>query len=129
MLYYPRRDALHKGFGYVSVLAMAFLAVVAFAIPSHFTPFGFYPLHVFAGLTLWSLWAGVRYARRRNFKAHEAVFRSLYSNGLIIAYTFTFLPSCTMSRIAFGEPSQIGWLVIAGVLSIVAIHPCPGPTL
>ena len=122
VLYRPRRDQLHKGLGYAWVVAMAVLALISFAIPSHFTPIGIGPLHGLAVLTLWSLWQGVRYAVVRDFEAHEAVFRSLYSYGLLTAGAFTFLPGRTMNRIAFGEASQLGWLVIGTVLSLVLLR-------
>ncbi|MCK0149345.1 DUF2306 domain-containing protein [Marivita sp. S6314] len=122
VLYRSRRDRVHKVLGYVWVSAMAVLAISSFAIPSFFTPIGIGPLHLFAMITLWSLWTGVRYAIQRDFDAHQAVFRSLYTNGLIIAGAFTFLPGRTINQMVFGEPSHLGWLVIAGLLGLVAIR-------
>lgn len=121
-LYRRRRDRTHKVIGYVWVTAMSVLAVGSFLIPSHFTPVGIGPLHGFAVLTLWSLWAGVRAAIARDINRHQAILRSLYSNGLILAGAFTFLPGRTLNRMLFGEPSQLGWLVIAALLGVVALR-------
>lgn len=121
-LYRRRRDRTHKVFGYVWVTAMTVLAVGSFLIPSHFTPIGIGPLHGFAILTLWSLWTGIKAAIARDIERHEAILRSLYSNGLIIAGAFTFLPGRTMNRMLFGAPSQLGWLVIAVLLGLVALR-------
>ena len=119
-LYRRRRDRTHKVVGYVWVTAMAVLAVGSFLIPSHFTPIGIGPLHGFAILTLWSLWARIKAAIARDIGRHEAILRSLYSNGLIIAGAFTFLPGRTLNQMLFGAPSHWGWLVITALLSMVA---------
>ena len=121
-LYLRRRDQTHKVIGYVWVMAMAVLAVGSFLIPSHFTPIGIGPLHGFAVLTLWSLWAGIKAAIARDIERHEAILRSLYSNGLIIAGAFTFLPGRTLNQMLFGAPSHWGWLVIAVLLGLVALR-------
>jgi uncharacterized membrane protein len=119
VLYHPRRDRLHKVLGYVWVTAMAAVAISAFWIEAFWSPFYFGPLHGFALLTLWSLWHGVRAAVARDFKTHRAVFRSLYSNGLIIAGTLTFLPGRTINHIVFEERAELGWVVIAALLAWV----------
>lgn len=121
-LYRRKRDRTHKVVGYVWVTAMAVLALSSFLIPSHFTPVGVGPLHGFAVLTLWSLWTGINAAIARDIDRHEAILRSLYSNGLIIAGAFTFLPGRTLNQMLFGEPSQLGWLVIAALLGLVALR-------
>ena len=121
-LYRRRRDRTHKVVGYIWITVMTVLAVGSFLIPSHFTPIGIGPLHGFAVLTLWSLWAGISAAIARDIARHEAILRSLYSNGLIIAGAFTFLPGRTLNRMLFGEPSQLGWLVIAALLGVVALR-------
>ena len=121
-LYRQRRDSLHKMLGYMWVTAMAVVALSSFAIPSYFTPIGIGPLHLFAVVTLWSLWTGVKHAIQKNTAGHEAVFRGLFSNGLIIAGAFTVLPGRTLNRMLFGEPSQLGWLVFAGVLGLVTFR-------
>ncbi|SHH00347.1 DUF2306 domain-containing protein [Marivita hallyeonensis] len=111
-LYRPRRDRVHKVLGYVWVIAMAVLALSAFAIPSTLSPVGLGPLHVFAVITLLSLWTGVRHAIRREFAAHEAVFRSLYTYGLIVAGLLTVMPERTLNRVVFPDAPQLGWLPV-----------------
>ena len=122
VLYRHRRDRVHKILGYVWVVAMASLALSSFWIEAFWSPFYFGPLHGFAVLTLVSLWMGVRHAVNRNFEAHQAVFRSLYSNGLIIAGAFTFLPGRSINRMIFGDLPEMGWAVIAVVLTIVMLR-------
>ena len=122
VLYRRRRDVLHKALGYIWIGAMAVLAFGSFFIPSHFTAIGVGPLHGFAVLTLWSLWAGMCAAIQRDFAKHQAILRSLYSNGLIIAGAFAFLPGRTINRAVFGEPSQLGWVVIALLLTCAALR-------
>ncbi|MFA8385900.1 MAG: DUF2306 domain-containing protein [Pelagibaca sp.] len=121
-VYRRRRDRTHKVVGYLWVCAMTVLALGSFLIPSHFTAIGVGPLHGFAVLTLWSLWVGVKAAIARDVARHEAILRSLYSNGLIIAGAFTFLPGRTLNRMLFGEPSHLGWFVIAALLGVVALR-------
>ncbi|MFN3262824.1 MAG: DUF2306 domain-containing protein [Pikeienuella sp.] len=122
VLFRRRRDRLHKTLGYLWIGAMAVLAIGSFAIPSHLTEIGLGPLHAFAALTLWSLQAGLRAALARDFERHQAIFRSLYLNGLIIAGAFTFLPGRAINRMVFGEPSQLGWAVIVACLLAVALR-------
>lgn len=122
VLYRRRRDRMHKVIGYIWITAMTVLAVGSFLIPSTYTTVGIGPLHGFAVLTLWSLWAGVRAAIRNEFDRHQAILRNLYSYGLIIAGAFTFIPGRTLNQVLFGEPSQLGWVVIAALLGLVALR-------
>jgi uncharacterized membrane protein len=104
------------------ITATTVLTLGAFSIPSRFSPIRFGMLHGFAVLTLWSLWVGGGHAIRRDIPAHEAVFRSLYSNGLLIAGVFNFLPGRTINRIVFGASSEQGWIVIATAIVWVAVR-------
>lgn len=108
-----RRDALHKGAGYLWVLAMACVALSSFLIHGFAVIGPFSPLHGLALLTLWSLWVGVRHARQGRFNAHRAVFRNLYWFGLMVAGAVNFLPGRTVNRMVFGSAEDLGWGVIA----------------
>jgi len=115
-IYRSQRDRVHKALGYVWVGAMAVLALSAFWIEAFWSPYYFGPLHLFAVLTLWSLWVGVRAAIRRDFDKHQRIFRSLYMTGLIITGLLTFLPGRTINRMVFGDRPELGWAIIAGLL-------------
>jgi len=113
VLYRPRRDRMHRRLGHVWVTAMATVALSAMLIPSFASPFHFGILHGFAVLTCVTLVIGVRSAIRRDIAGHEAAFRSLYWNGLLIAGLFTLLPGRRINEMLFGERAQLGYLVIA----------------
>lgn len=111
-LYRPQRDRVHKTIGYVWFLAMACVAVSAFFIHSFPVVGPFSPLHLFAILTLWSLWSALVHVRAGRIAAHRATLRSLYWHGLTIAGLFTFLPGRVTNRMLFDERPELGWVVI-----------------
>jgi len=112
-LYRKRRDGLHKTLGYVWVLAMATVAISAFFIHSFAVIGPFSPLHLFAILTLGSLWFGIKFARQGDIRRHQVVFRNLYWFGLWIAGLANFLPGRTSNEAAFGGADHLGWVMIA----------------
>lgn len=121
-LYRKRRDALHKVTGYIWSVAMLTVAVTAFFIHSFAVIGPFSPLHGFALLTFWSLWAGINHARAGRIRAHEATFRSLYWFGLMIAGLANFLPDRTTNEAVFGGQDHLGWVVIViGGAVLIAI--------
>lgn len=111
----PRRDRLHKGLGYVWVLAMLTVALSGFSIPS----FGLAvlghlgPIHLFAVLTLFSLWKGIAAIFRGNITAHRAWLTGLYWQGLLVAGLVNFLPGRAVNRTLFPDTPQTGYAVIA----------------
>lgn len=50
----------------------------------------------------------VRTARRRQFKAHMRVVRSMYFGGIGIAGLFTLMPGRIMNAIVFGRAAESG---------------------
>jgi uncharacterized membrane protein len=117
-LYRTRRDRLHKVIGYTWVSVMFALAFGSLFIPSFASPIHFGLLHGLALFALWSLWQGIRYAIMGNYAAHQATFRSLYWNGLIVAGAFNFLPGRSINRTVFPETPELGYALMAliGVL-------------
>lgn len=113
VLYRPRRDRIHTHLGYVWVTAMATVALSAMLIPNFSGPFHFGILHGFAVLTCVTLVMGIRYAIQRDIAGHQAAFRSLYWNGLMIAGMFTLLPGRRINEMLFGDRAQLGYVVIA----------------
>ena len=115
-IYRSRRDRLHKVVGYTWVSAMFVLAFGSLFIPSFASPIHFGLLHGLALFALWSLWQGLRDAIRGDYAAHQATFRSLYWNGLIIAGAFNFLPGRTINLAFFPETPESGY-VLMGLIS------------
>jgi uncharacterized membrane protein len=107
-----RRDFWHKALGYGFVLAMSLTACSAAFIYSLRLIGPFSPIHLLIPLTLYSLWMGVRLARRGEVKAHRAQMASLYWQAIGVAGLFTFLPTRLMNELVFGGGS---WLGFAGV--------------
>ncbi len=120
-MYRRKRDRIHKGFGYVWVVAMATVAVSSFWIHSFAVIGPFSPLHGLAVLTVWSLWNGIRHARAGNIRVHRIIFRNLYWYGLMIAGLANFLPDRRMNEVIFGGQDQWGWLVIAAGGCAIAV--------
>lgn len=112
-IYRKRRDRLHKISGYTWVLGMGGLAVSSFFIHGFAMIGPFSPLHGFALLALWGLFDGMRHIFAGRVHQHEAAFKSVYWNGLLIASLFNFLPGRTINRTLFGEQTQLGLYVIA----------------
>lgn len=117
VLYRSRNDRIHKVLGYVWISAMATLALSAFWIEAFWSPYHVGPLHGFAIITLWSLWQGARAAMVKDFRRHQSIFQSLYSSGLILTGALAFLPGRTINRMVFGDQTELGWIVIAGLLA------------
>ncbi|MDV7200579.1 DUF2306 domain-containing protein [Rhodobacterales bacterium HKCCA1288] len=113
------RDRLHKVGGYIWVLAMFVVAVSSFWI----TEFGligpFSPIHLLSAFTLWSLWAGMRYAFAGRMDLHRRVFQNLYWRGLVIAGLFNFLPGRALNRSVLPDRADAGWLVIGFGMTLI----------
>jgi uncharacterized membrane protein len=109
-----RRDRLHKISGYVWVVAMLSVAVTSLFIPS----FGvavighFGPIHLFAVLTLVSLWQGMRAIFRGDITGHRAWLSGLYWQGLLVAGLVNFLPGRAVNRMLFSDMPDAGFVVI-----------------
>ncbi len=121
-IYRRRQDRLHKATGYVWVSAMALVALSSFGI----TGFGLIgplsPIHLLSVLALWSLWTGMRQILAGQVAAHAATMRSLYWNGLLVAGAFNFLPGRVVNRMIFDTQRELGWIVLALVLAVIALR-------
>lgn len=111
----------HKAVGHAWVAAMAALALSSFAIHSFAVVGPFSPLHGLALLTLWSLWEGVRRARRGDIAVHRRIFRNLYWFGVIVAGLFNFLPGRVINRALMPETPELGYIAIATGGALVTI--------
>ncbi|MEL7091697.1 MAG: DUF2306 domain-containing protein [Pseudomonadota bacterium] len=119
-LWRKRRDMMHKSVGYVWVVALAGAALVSFAIPSSFTPFGAGPIHLLSVYALGSLWVAMRAIWRRDVARHRAVMESLYVRGVVLAGAFTLLPGRVLQRSLIPDAPELGFAVMAAVLVWVA---------
>ena len=98
----PKGTFLHRLLGYSWVIAMFIVAASSFFINEFrwIGPFG--PIHLLSCLVLFSLWRGVRAARRHNIAGHRATMIQLYCFSLLLAGAFTFVPGRIMYRVLFG---------------------------
>lgn len=113
-LFRNRRDHLHKIIGYVWVLAMLGLAISGLTIRSEIAVIAWFgPIHLFSVFTLWGVSEGLYYIRKGEVQKHREAMQSLWFGAMGLAGLFTFLPGRTMNRALFGEPSNLGWAVIA----------------
>lgn len=115
------RDRVHKGAGYLWVLAMTGTAVSSFWIHG-FTvvgPFG--PIHLLSLYVLWGLWQGVRHARAGDIAAHRATMRGLYLGAMLGAGLFTLLPGRRMSAMLFPDAPWTGFAGAAVLVMAVLV--------
>ena len=115
-LWRRRRDRLHKVVGYIWVVAMGSAALIAFSIPSHFSPIGLGPIHLLAVYALWGIFVAMRAIYRRDIKEHKAVMENLYVRGLALAGALNFLPGRTSARALIPDSPELGYVIIAAVL-------------
>jgi uncharacterized membrane protein len=102
VLFRRKGDSGHKRLGRFWVLVMVVTGVSSFFI-WELRMFGlFSPIHILSAATLTMLWQGVRYARRRNIKAHLRTMQTLYLLSLVVAGWFTFMPGRIMNEVVFG---------------------------
>ena len=117
-LYRKRRDRLHKILGYTWILAMTLTAISSFWIHSLrlIGPFG--PIHLLSIWALISLAQGLSAAIRGQIARHQATMRSLYLYAIGAAGIFTLLPGRIVPRMLFGDDSQMGLWLIAGLVAL-----------
>lgn len=111
-LFRRRRDHLHRMIGYTWVLSMALCALSSFWINGIRLIGPFSPIHVLSGLTLYSLWQGVHFARRGNIAAHRAAFRNLMIYALGGAGAFAVMPGRLMNEVLFAQLPELGYAAL-----------------
>jgi uncharacterized membrane protein len=87
--------ALHKGLGYVWVIAMVVICLSSFGIktimPSGIFG-GFSPIHLLSIWVLFQLARGIYFARKHDIARHRKCMVYTYVGGLLIAGMFTLMP-------------------------------------
>ena len=121
-LWRSRRDQWHRLVGYVWVIGIAGLALTGLMIPSAgLAVIGHMgPIHLFSVMALWGILDGIRHARARRVRAHRQAMESTCFGALGLAGLFTFIPGRRMNQIVFGEPSQMGWIIVAAGAAALA---------
>lgn len=92
----------HRIVGWLFVLGMAYVAVSALFISDLKTWGYFSPIHLLIPVTLFTMWAAVRDARRGNIKAHARGMITLFVLALVVTGGFTLAPGRIMHQIVFG---------------------------
>lgn len=123
-MFRTRRDGLHKLTGYLGVIGMIGLAVSGLFIESGMAlVWHFGPIHLLSALTLHGVGEGLYYIWKRDLKAHRQAMQGLFFGAVGLATSFTFLPGRTMNRVLFGEPSDLGWVIVAvAVIAVTAFR-------
>ena len=95
---------LHRGLGWVWVLAMGTTAVSSFFIHAINPggPAGLSLIHLLSGWTVVGLPMAVYAARRHRVQTHRRAMTGMFVGGLIVAGLLTFLPGRLMWAVFFG---------------------------
>ena len=134
VLFRRKGDAPHKRLGRVWVGLMTIVALSSFFIWEIRMLGLFSPIHLLSVATLWSLFQAVRFARRRNIKAHMRAMQALYLMALVLTGWFTFMPGRIMNRVVFGPDGAgpfesavfLAVSIIVGALSLWLVRRAGG---
>jgi len=88
----PKGTMLHRGMGYVWIIAMAAVAISGFFIHQIRMIGPFSPIHLLSIFTLYTLVVALLAARAGNIDKHRKEMRILFFLGLILAGAFTLFP-------------------------------------
>ena len=119
-------DWLHRMMGRAWVALMAIVALSSFFIWTIRLWWVFSPIHLVSIFTLFMLWLGVSYARRRDIRRHMRTMEYTYFLALVVTGLLTFLPGRVMYHVAFGEDGPTPQKVavfgsIVGLAAIIAV--------
>ncbi len=95
-------STLHRGLGYVWVVAMAIVAVSSFWIHEINQLAGFSLIHLLSIYVLITLPPAVMAARAGQVTRHRYMMGGMFFFGLVLAGAFTFLPGRVMYQIVSG---------------------------
>ena len=90
MLLRRRGDRLHRGLGYIWVIAMGLTAAISFDIRLIMVDGRMSPIHVLSAGTLIAMPRIVYTARKHDHRSHRRVVRLVAGSALLIAGFFTF---------------------------------------
>ncbi len=125
MLFRRKGDAPHRRLGRVWVGLMTLVALSSFFIWEIRMVGLFSPIHLLSIGTLASLWQAVRFARRRNIKAHMRTMQAIYLLALVLTGWFTFMPGRIMNQVVFGPegagPVESAVFLVASLVAGAAL--------
>ncbi|UWQ16461.1 DUF2306 domain-containing protein [Jannaschia sp. M317] len=121
-LFSRRRGAMHRGAGWVWVLAMVVTALSSFLIHGFGVIGPLSPIHILALFALWSVWRAMRQVMAGRIRDHALTMRGLYWRGLCLAGLFNFLPGRATNRALLPDDPQVGWIVILVGCAAIAGH-------
>ena len=114
---------LHRGLGYVFATAIVGLALTGLFIPSSelalIGPFG--PIHLLSVWVLWGIFNGIRLAGAGRLAEHRVEMKWIFFGAIGVPGLLTFMPGRVVNRMVFGEPSQLGFAVIAAGLLVLVL--------
>lgn len=121
VLFRTRRDRMHKGLGYLWVVAMAGLALSGLWIKSEFPVLGpFGPIHLLSLYALFGLGQGLWQIRKGNMAGHRVAMQSVWFGAMGLAGLFTLLPGRLMNRMLFGDTPEAGlWTLAIGIAMLI----------
>jgi len=117
----PRRDRVHRGAGWVWIVAMAVTSVTAMGIFEIRLVGPFSPIHLLPLLVAAMIWRAVVAIRVGRRVAHGRIMTQLYIWSLLVAGAFTLLPGRRMNAVLFGGDSWPGFLAAAAVMAVLAV--------
>lgn len=112
------RDRVHKILGYGWVSAMSVTVASSFLIWDLriFGPFS--PIHILSVFTAVGLYQGVRYAVRRQARAHQRTMQQLYFWALGVAGTLSFMPGRIMNQLVFEGWQTAGFILVLSAAAL-----------
>ena len=108
--------ATHRLMGRIWVGLMVVTALSSFFVHTLRMIGPFSPIHILSVITLYGSFAGVRAARRRDFKSHARSMQHLFAMALIGAGIFTLVPGRIMGEVFFSG----GWAAGSAILVLIA---------
>ncbi|MGQ2902353.1 MAG: DUF2306 domain-containing protein [Neoaquamicrobium sediminum] len=119
VLFRTKGDKAHRMAGKIWVVLMLVVAITSFFIHTIRLVGPWSPIHLLSIITLWSLYSGIRAARRKRILEHRRTMQSLYLGALVIAGGFSFLPGRIMHEVFFDGPHP--WMGMSLAAAIAAV--------
>ena len=112
--------AAHRLMGRIWVGLMVVTALSSFLVHTLRMIGPFSPIHILSVVTLYGSFAGVRAARRRDFKAHARSMQRLFAIALVGAGIFTLVPGRIMGEVFFSGGLAVGSAILVVIVAILA---------
>ena len=100
LLMAPKGFTLHRTFGWLWVVSMAFTAGSSFFITAIFQSH-FSPIHALSAWVMLGLPMGIAAIRRRDVARHRKAMTDMFTGGMVIAGLFSLLPGRLIWHVFF----------------------------